>query len=76
MHTFGKVAVIQAKFEMLAGNYEPSPQGRLRKLQDSCIPLQKYIGLWDQLPPRESGDDCYWSHVCYVGIYPEERTLL
>lgn len=57
MHTFGKVAVTQAKFEMLAGNYEASHKVGWGRLQDSCIPLQKCIGLWDQLPPSESGDD-------------------
>lgn len=39
MHAFGKVAVTQAKFDVLAGNDEANPKVGLGRLQESCISL-------------------------------------
>lgn len=60
MHAFGKVAVTQAKFDVLTGNDEANPKVGSGRLQESCISF----GLWDQLPPTESEDGSWWSHLC------------
>lgn len=39
MHAFGKVAVTQAKFDVLAGNDEANHKVGLGRLQESCISL-------------------------------------